>query len=143
MRLELIVFGFGVTWALMLPFYMKSISRKRHENQQEKVREAYENMGFGNRNMYKNELNDRGGVVKVENNRSSVLGRNDINQDMDQFFMEVEYADKVARDNPKAYHNRGLGTRDLRLDHERYQERQRTTKLGSGFMSPETKFKQQ
>ena len=39
MRIEIFLLGFGLTCAAMLPFYLKSISRKRHQNNQERMQE--------------------------------------------------------------------------------------------------------
>ena len=142
----------------MLPFYIKSISKKRQENRSEIVKSVYEDMGLGQhyQNKYGNQMQgqttdnqtynpytsrEKGGIVKVENLKSTVMNPKDINRDMDEFFMEVEHADKLARDNPTAYHNRGLGTRDIRLSNQKQQDKQQLTKLGSGFIVPETKYK--
>ena len=106
MKLELIVLSFGIGWALMLPFYIKSISKKRQENRSEIVKSVYEDMGLGQhyQNKYGNQMQgqttdnqaynpytsrEKGGIVKVENLKSTVINPKDINWDMDEFFMEV------------------------------------------------------
>ena len=92
MRLELIIFGFGLTCALMLPFYLKSISRKRHENRQLDLEEAYET-AFGQTSRPKSQ----GGVVRIDNRMNKEVTDRFDDHGMDDFMQEVQAANAIAK----------------------------------------------
>ena len=104
MRLELILFGFGMTCALLMPYYMRSISRKRHENRKLDLEEAF---GNANSNM-KSRYFDQGAVLRVAENDQRRVVMNEHDENMDDFMREVHAVDSIARENYRETAGQGL-----------------------------------
>ena len=99
MRIELFLLSFGVGCALFLPFYLKSISRKRHENRKLDLEEAYAKTNFNHDQSLHNHLfSDRGGVIKVDEADGVSLSQEAEDQEMMDFMVQVQAADAMARE---------------------------------------------
>uniref|UniRef100_A0A7S3KBZ3 Uncharacterized protein n=1 Tax=Euplotes crassus TaxID=5936 RepID=A0A7S3KBZ3_EUPCR len=113
MRLELLVFGFGVTCALCLPYYMKAISRKRQENRRLDLEEAYAN-SFGKN---QSDFAKMGGVVKIDKSGNRSIINQSQDDGMDDFMREVQAANDLAREDSmssnQSDHFGGLGSQNI------------------------------